>query len=745
MKIGPLFNVGAHQVDRREVNPELIRTMADSAKNIRVDGNAPAASWDKLADRVAKEDQISPEDLQQLQDLDRACYKYHKQLHSDLKNSGYKDNRIRAELQDVHVFETGADKIKETLALAEAHTAVQALAGASFGPLGLVTAYVAHANLQKSAIEPLMTEIQGLRDGTSPSLFQGNKTQSFHGEQIWKQMNDMLDGAVATANAGKPVEVDAQYYELTNQQIVGKLARAAEAGNKVRVNVDPGRLVAYQGSHVVIDEVPDKLRALLQLSQTKGDVGISTYPISKQLGNPNDLMHRKGLRVGDTFLLSGMNANEGSGENIDAGFTIQGPAARRLVENFARDVEDSAGATNEEVFGEKPLAEFMDGDINMGVRGLVSMLDCADGPSPAGTATPKPGTLAELEALAQAHGEKISDYTDLPTEELEKKVSGGGDIPLSAKGKKKFLALVDRTLEATRSPKNLKRLADIDLPEGKPAGTSAVALADLPAEREALMLTAIQDANEFIYMPAFVITRSVASMVVARRDELKAQGKELDIRVLADPGVYPDGGTPNEYGVKFLENAGVPVRWANLPRSGSHDRKVHAKNIITDQGELTGSTNFSNKGLRENWEHSGYVRLDPKNAAARKDHDSAVASFLELWDNQSFEVNSLEKGRAIRDKQKNDKDFEAVADEARFSVLRGVIRGIEHVEKASARFIEEQAQDPKTAKRIAELTGQGYDEGSAILMAVREKMGDSAFFSSLDGLPERQKLEGMRD
>jgi len=30
-------------------------------------------------------------------------------------------------------------------------------------------------------------------------------------------------------------------------------------------------------------------------------------------------------------------------------------------------------------------------------------------------------------------------------------------------------------------------------------------------------------------------------------------------------------------------------------------------------------------------------------------------------------------------------------------------------------------------------------------MAVREKMGDSAFFSSLDGLPERQKLEGMRD
>lgn len=744
MQMGPLFNVGAHQVDRREVNPELIRTMADSAKRIHTEGNATPAEWTKLADRVAKEDQVSPEDLQQIQDLGRACFKYHRQLHSDLKNSGYKDRQIKAELQDVHVFETGADKLKESLALAESRAAVQALAGASFGPLGLVTAYVAHASLQKSAIEPLMTEIQGLRDGTSPSLFQGNKTQGFHGEEIWKQMNDMLDGAVASANAGKPTEVDAQYYELTNQEIVGKLARAAEAGNKVRVNVDPGRLVAYQGSHVVIDEVPDKLRALLQLAETKGDVGISTYPISKQLGNPNNLMHRKGLRVGESFLLSGMNANEGSGENIDAGYTIEGPAARRLVENFARDVDNSAGASNAEVYGEKPLAEFMDGDINMGVRGLVGLFDCADGPSPAGTALPKPKTLAELEAVAKAHGEKLSDYTDLGTAELEQKVAGGSEIPLSTKGKKKFLALVDRTLEATRSPKNLKRLADIDLPKGTPAGTSAVALADVPAEREALMLTAIQDAQEFIYMPAFVITRSVASMLVARRDELKAEGKDLDIRVFADPGVYPDGGTPNEYGVKFLENAGIPVRWANLPRSGSHDRKVHAKDIITDQGELTGSTNFSNKGLRDNWEHSGYVKFNPEDAEAKKEHDEAVARFLDLWDNQSFEINSLEKGREIRQRSKTDKDFEAQADEARFGVLRGVIRGIEHVEKASARFIEEQAQDPQTAERIAELREEGYDEGSSILMAVREKMGDSAFFSALEGLDERQKLEGMK-
>lgn len=744
MQIGPLFNVGGNQVDRKEVNPELIRTMADSARNIKTEGNPAPAAWTELADRVSKDDQVSPEDLKQILDLSKSCYKHHRQLHTDLKASGYKDRKIRAELQDLHVFEAGASKVKESVALAQSQVAVQALAGASFGPIGLVSAFVTHANLQKKALEPLMTQIQGLRDGTSPSLFQGNKAEGVRGPEVWKKMNDLLDGAVASGNAGKPVEVNAQYYELTNQEIVGKLAQAAQAGNKVRVNVDPGRLVAYQGSHVVIDEVPDKMRALLQLSQTKGDVGISMYPISKQLGNPNNLMHRKGLRVGEQFFLSGMNANKGSGENVDVGYVLEGPAARQLVQNFARDVEHSSGATLEEVFGEKPLAGFMDGDINMRARGLASLIDCAGGPSPAGTQLPKINNYAELKALADKHGERALDYTDLKMAELDQALQSGREIPLSKKGKKKFLELVERTLEATRTPKNLKRLADIGLPEGKVAGTSAVALADYPEERQALMLTAIQEAEEFVYMPAFVITRSVASMLVARRDELKAEGKELDIRVIADPGVYPDGGTPNEYGVKFLENAGIPVRWALLPRTDEHDRKVHAKAMLTENGEFFGSTNFSNKGLTDNWEQSGYVRIDPKDKAAQQGHDLAVADFLQMWDDKSFELNTLEKGLEMRERSKGDKDYEVQADEARYGIVRSVIRGIENVEKASATFIQQQASDPKTAERISELVEEGYDDGSATLMAVREKMGDDAFFKALENLEQRQNLEKLK-
>lgn len=744
MQVGSLFNVGAYQVSRTGVNPELIRRMADSAGNIKIEGNPSSEDWDALASRVEQNDCVSPQDLKQIQDLGRACFKYHRSLHTELRASRYQNEDVKAELQDVHVFRAGSDKIRESLALSQSQTAVEALAGASFGPTGLVVAYAAYSDLQKSALEPLVDQIQGLRDGSSASLFQGNQTESFHGDQIWKQMNDMLDGAIADGKAGHPQEIDAQYYELTSPDIVGKLAQAAEAGNKVRINVDPGRIVAFQGDHVVIDEVPDKLRALLQLAQAKGDVGISAYPISKQLGNANNLMHRKGLRIGDKFLLSGMNANMGSGENIDAGYVIEGPAAKKLVQNFARDVSNSAGATNSEVYGEKPLADFMGGDINMGSRGLISLFDCVAGPAPAGSVLPKASSYSELEAAAKSLGQKVSDYTDCSPAKIDSLLSQGQKIPLSQGGKEQFLAVMNRTLEIARSPENLSRLQDISVPEGNPAGTTAVALADVPTEREALMLTALQEAKEFIYIPAFVMTKTVAAMIVAKRDEMREQGKELDIRVIADSGVYPDGGTPNETGVAFLEDAGIEVRWALLPRSGDHDRKIHAKEILTDQGEFYGSTNFSKKGLRQNWEHSGYTKFSDDDPQADTHREAAKAQFLSLWDNETFSLNTRQEAEQRKASRKGDKDYDVQVEEARSSVVRDIIGRIANFERASAKFVSTQVgQDINTAARIQELEAQGYDEGSATLNAVREKMGDEAFYAALAQLPERQALDKL--
>ena len=45
MGIGSVFNVGVYQVNRQAVNPALIRNMANSAGNIRVEGNASPEAW----------------------------------------------------------------------------------------------------------------------------------------------------------------------------------------------------------------------------------------------------------------------------------------------------------------------------------------------------------------------------------------------------------------------------------------------------------------------------------------------------------------------------------------------------------------------------------------------------------------------------------------------------------------------------------------------------------------------------
>ena len=739
------FMVGGYPVQQEGVNPGLIRRMADSAGNIKVEGNMSSDEWSALADRVETTGEVSKEDWKAIQDLGRACYKHHRQLHADLRASRYQDQAIKEELQDVHVFRSGSDKINEARNVAQAQLAVDALAGASFGPTGLVTAFCAYSDIQKKNVAPLMEQIQGLRDGTSSALYQGNKTEGVHGDQIWKKMNTMLDDAAAQARAGNPQEVDAQYYELTSPDFVAKLADCAEAGCKLRVNVDPGRLVAFSSSHVVIDEVPDKLRAMLQLSQVDGNVGVSMYPIEKELGNASDLMHRKGLRVGETFLLSGMNANAGSGENVDAGYTIEGPAAKRLAQNFARDVGTSAGSSMEQIFGEKPLAGFMDGDINMGARGLVSLIDCIDGPSDVHAAMPKPTSYAEIQEFAAAHGQNIDDFVDATPQEIDNALSSKGELPLSKHGKEQFLALAQRAVDTVNSKENMAKVNDIDLPEGKPAGTTEVALADQPTEREAVMLQAIQEAEKFIYIPAFVMTKPIAAMIVAKRDEMAAQGKDIDIRVVADPGMYPDGGTPNEGGVSFLEDHGIDVRWAMLPRSGSHDRKIHAKEVLTDKGEFFGSTNFSKKGLRDNWEHSGYVRFDDNNPSDVSNREAAKAYFENLWENESVAVDT--KAVAVDRKgnySKRDKDYDVQVEEYRGTVVREILRNVQSFEKASATFVNTQvAKDPSLRGSIEELMSQGYDEGSAKLEAVRSKMGHEAFYAALHGLPECQTLQGM--
>ncbi len=738
------FLVGDLPLNRSQVNAETVAKLAQDAAAVGIEGND--TDWKGLADRVAKGDSVSAEDLKALQTFEKSTFKYHKTLHSEFRASGFKDETIAARLADVHVFREGFDSFETALQMASAKAAVEAVAGASFGPIGTVAAYSSYARLTEAALTDLCETLKDIEGGKSHTLHTGNKVEQVHQEKLWPSMHRLLDGAIEGAKGGKPVEIDAQYYELTSPDMVGKLAAAAEAGNKVRVNVDPGRLVAFKGSTVQLDDVPDKLRSLLALSKADGDIAVSVYPITKKLGDPNDLMHRKLLRVGEQVLLPGMNANAGSGENVDAGYIIEGPAGKKLGENFARDVKDSIKPTNADIYGEEPLQEFADGDIRTGRRGLVSLFDYKAGLSPAGTKMPKPQNFEELEALATKAGLKVADMFAVEGDlkpQVDEMIKTGGTLPMSKACKELFMELLNDTMKATRTAANVKKLKDIEPPSGKEVGATAVSLADQPTEREALLIDAVHNAEQFVYIPAFVMTRPVASALVARRQELKEQGKDLDIKVLVDPGVYPDGGTPNEYGIKFLEDHGIPSRWALLPRSGDHDRKVHAKQMLTDKAEFFGSTNFSNKGMRENWEHSGTVHFDPQDEAAMANRDQSKKNFEKMWEHNSFELSSKDLA-AIWKSKYDGKDKSSQIEEARYNAVRKTIEAIENYEKESATFMLSKANDPEIASRVAELNKEGYEPGLALLTAVEEKMGTENFYKALSSLPSKRALDYMK-
>lgn len=740
------FNVGGTPVDRNKYNADRFAKFTEIAGKVPVEGNKSPEEWAEIADRIKKNDSVSPEDLAAFQDLNKAAKPEVSRIRKELAASGYKDEKLKAQMVPFNLFMGPFGRLTESLRLANARVAVEALAGASFGPLGVVAAYHAYANLAQEPLKDLITGIENVQAGKAQNYYPGNAVKEFHHEQVWQKMNEMLDNGLASAKAGKPVEINAQYYELTSPNFVGKLAENAAAGNKIRINVDPGRLVAYKGNTIEMDDYPDKMRTILQFSQAKGDIGISTYPVTKILGDPNDLMHRKGLRVGDEFLLSGMNANSGSGENIDAGYSIHGPAARQLVHNFARDVKDSMGHTDADVYGQEAISSFKQKTILFKGRGIVSLIDAMTGPSPAGTPLEKFSDFKSLNAWAKDKGFDLRKMFDTPAAQLEPLINaaltGGAPVPVSGYTKDLILQLSEKAMNATRTPENVKRLNDISMPKGDPQGNSVVSLADQPTERETELIMAIQNAEKFIYVPAFVMTRPIAAALVAKNNEMKAAGKEFDVRVIADPGIYPDGGTPNEDGVRMLEDGGIPVRWALLPRCGEHDRKIHAKELLTDKSEFFGSTNFSKKGLRENWEHSGVVHFEDGDKNSLEERDDAKAHFEDLWNHFSYECNSLKLAGLWKKNYTGPDKMEQVED-ARFGAIRKVLKGVENYEEETGAWMLQQVQKPEIQTLMNQMIAKGIDEMSAAHLAVRKNMGDEAYFGALQGLPSYGELKRL--
>jgi hypothetical protein len=759
------IQVGGIPLNPKKVNAGFLETMlkatdcaalAEGKDEVRLaletlqkKGKAPAGSLDcldeyaKTLKKSWKDDKLAIWDAKQGEkaDWDQAAVE-----------------KLRNQLKVNAPFLGAYSKLANELREATALSAVQAIAGASFGPAAAVAGYAAYLNGPKwdrpanKLTTELVSTFQSYLDGSSPMITQGNSVKQVHRAELWKTLTSMTREAAQAGSAGKPQEITAQYYELTSPEVVGNLADAAKAGTKLRLNLDIGRLSypstdpVTQEDYFTVDDLATKSRSVLQFTSIPdADVGVSIFPSKALLGSPTDLMHRKVLRVGEKVLMSGMNANASSGENIDAGYVLEGPAAKRYTENVARDISNSAGATLEDIWGEKHIAKFEKSDLRMGSAGLVALFDCLSGPSPAGTPLPKPTTAEELQALAKKAGLDLAEVISCKEGEFDRTLysilNEEYSAKLSDKGKELLMAHLQRSVESTHSPANLKALGDITPPSGKAVGKTTVDIADAPAEREVLLLNAINQAEEFLYIPGFVITRAVAAAIVARHQETNEAGKPLDIRIIADSGVYPFGGSPNSTGVNFLEENGIPVRWVKLERSGSHDRKVHAKQVLTDKGEIAGSTNFSKAGMRENWETSAYVRFDKGDAQAQELKAQSKAQFEDLWDNHTYKLSTADLASFYA---KNAPEFghEQFVESGKGGATRQILVGIENYEVESGALVQRLMERPEVAARRDQLQADGYSRGDASLMAVNQVAGDE-FRKLTAELPSSVELKGI--
>ncbi len=759
------YRVGGVPLSPRNIDQSFLKMMLKATERAEIEEGRDLAK--RAVEELFEKGQMGLESLENLESYAKSLkkeWKADKEAIWQCKSTDYEE----CDLEEVEGWESDLlinapflgyyTNFTEELREATAKMAVQALAGAQFGPAPAVAGYAAYANGTKwsgsaeRATQELIETYQAYQQGESPMITEGNSVHQVHREELWKTLTQMTRKAAESGD--EPLPITSQYYELTSPEVVGNMAAAALAGSPLRLNLDAGRLdypakdSVTEVKYYEVDDLATKMRTVFQLTSLEGaDVGISLFPSVKLLGSPTNLMHRKVLRVGNEVLMSGMNGNVSSGENIDAGYVVEGPAAKRFSENVARDIQNSIGAGFNDIWGETQLEKFQETDLRMGVAGLVALFDCVAGPSAAGTPLEQPQTVEELSSLADQAGLDLTQVLEVEPERWESTLHSvlheEGVVSLSDEGKNQLLGLMRRGVEATQEESNVKALRDISLPSGKKVGSTRIDIADLPAEREVLTINAIQEAEEFIYIPGFVVTRAVAAAIVARQEQAKTEGKSLDIRVIADSGVYPFGGTPNSWGVNYLEEHGIPVRWSKLERTGSHDRKVHAKQILTDKGEIAGSTNFSKKGMRDNWETSAYVHFEEGDAEAQALKAQSKAQFEELWDKHTYPLSTLDLAKYFS-KNRPEEGHEFFVESARGGAIRQIITAIENYEVESGVLVQQLLEQDEVSTRRDQLLEQGYSDGDAILMAVNQVIGEDDFQALTSELPTSQELDRLQ-
>jgi len=587
-----------------------------------------------------------------------------------------------------------------------------------------------------------------LQDPNSPRRIRGNKLELLSRGEIWQtKMNMMEEAAANPKKDGQPVNVDAEYFELADPGAIEKLGRAARGGAHVRVLIDSGRL-QQDGDRFDATSLANRLNTIKGLENgSRGQAGVQLFANQEVLGSRGDLMHRKLLRVGDKVLFGGMNANSGSGENVDNAITMEGPAARRQVEGFQRDLDRSQGRDVEAIFGTQLEDLRTKDNISITSHGLLSLLEASGNKAPQGGRSRAERIDAAIES-ASYQGIRASDLANIPDADKDGVVSeadekawltkGRGSLQLSEQGRNFLADGLESAVGRMNSKANLDRLKPGELPTDRPVGTDTVAVGDTPAERTAMMLHAIDSAEKKIDIEAFVVSEEIGRALVDKRDRMAAEGKPFDVRVVLDPGMYGYGGTPNEKGYRYLEDHGIPVKWAVLDRTDPHhDRKVHAKLLVTDQLMLTGSTNFSSKALRANHELSDIVYFGDDDQSRAKQAELGQG-FDHLWNREAVGINTHDLAERKFAGREPGPERDLLVERYRNKTMRGFLLGVENYERAIGAKIEGAVHaDPSLAFNVEQRVRAGEARGYATM----ELIGDERLAELRQATPAYQELQ----
>ncbi|MCR5660864.1 MAG: hypothetical protein K6G50_01915 [bacterium] len=602
-------------------------------------------------------------------------------------------------------------------------------------------AYFVYSDVPAKEMKEVLQVTQDLQNPDSKMRLQGNDVTPLVRDQIWQTKMELLENAIQNpVNAdGSPLEIDAEYYELASPEMIDKLTRASNSGAEVKVLMDPGQISGMSGNPDATS-LAGRLNTLKRLEEgSDGKIAVQLFANIDVLGGSTEIMHRKLLRVGDEVVFGGMNANSGSGENVDCGMKIEGTAAERFTEIFQQDVELSRGKSADDIFGTHlDKLRNSDKDIVLTPKGVVDLMESQ---LPGGPVTGE--TYAERTARvieqADAAGIHASDFVKIAdsnkdgsvTLEDERKwlMGGSGEAVMTENGRTVLADSLEASVAKINSDENQAKLQDITKPNTECGGTETVAIGNTSVERQALVLHAIDSAQEYIKISAFVLNEDIARLLVEKKESMQEQGKDFNVQVVMDAGVYGYGGSPNEAAYQYLEDNGVEVKWAALDRSTEeHDRKIHAKMIITDQMMLAGSTNFSSRGLRDNWELSDIIFFNDENSAT--DQANVLADYEKLWNREAISIDT----NAIAEKKYGDvegAEGEYLRSSERTTATRKFLRGINNLEKEIGRNIDGlMATDPELAAQVDAKVAQGYADGYAILSSVGEEKLDEIRYNS---------------